>query len=200
MGVASFLTTSEGMHVSNPRYLAASAVKLAEAQRELARKKRGSKRRHTAGARVGAVYRTIRNQRLDFAHKTALQLVRDHDIIVCEALKIANMTRSASGTLAAPGTNVAAKSGLNRSILDAGWGVFLSILRAKAESAGRAVVQVNPRHTSQRCSRCGHVTAGNRVSQAEFCCQSCGLEMHADVNAAANILRAGLALQEAQAA
>ena len=110
------------------------------------------------------------------------------------------MTRSARGTLQAPGTNVAQKAGLNRSILDAGWGVFLNVLRAKAESAGRVIVEVNPRHTSQRCTQCGHTTAGNRVSQAVFRCVSCGHTAHADVNAAVNILRAGLARQAAQAA
>ena len=115
-----------------------------------------------------------------------------------EALPIANMTRSAAGTLAAPGTNVAAKAGLNRSILDAGWGVFLNVLRAKAESAGRVIVEVDARHTSQRCARCGHTAAKNRVSQAVFRCQSCGHTAHADQNAAENIRRAGLALQAAR--
>ena len=88
---------------------------------------------------------------------------------------------------------------MNKSINDAGWGVFLKILADKAESAGREVIPVNPRHTSQRCSRvsCGHVAAGNRVTQAEFRCVKCGHEAHADVNAAINVLRAGLALQEA---
>jgi putative transposase len=145
------------------------------------------------------MHRKIRNQRLDFAHKTALDLVRKHDLIVHEDLKIANMTRSAAGTLAAPGVNVAAKTGLNRSVLDAGWGVFLSVLRAKAESAGRVVVEVHPRNTSRRCGRCGHATAGNRLTQAQFRRLSCSHCAHADVNAAQNILRAGLALQ-AQAA
>ncbi len=93
-----------------------------------------------------------------------------------------------------------AKAGLNKSILDAGWGVFLGVLHAKAESAGRVVVEIDPRHTSQRCSRCGHVAAGNRVTQAQFRCLACRYESHADVNAARNILRAGLALQAAGAA
>src|ERR1035441_5853715 len=78
----------------------------------------------------------------------------------------------------------AAKAGLNKSINDAGWGVFLDVLRAKAESAGRVVIEVNPAYTSQRCARCGHVAAGNRVSQAVFRCLACGHEAHADVNAA----------------
>ncbi|HEX9527268.1 MAG TPA: transposase, partial [Streptosporangiaceae bacterium] len=139
-------------------------------------------------------------QRLDFAHKTAFTLVRDHDLIAHEALRIGNMTRSNRGTIESPGTNAAAKSGLNRSILDAGWGVFLNVLRAKAESAGRVVVEVDPRHTSQRCSQCGHIAAGNRVTQAQFRCLACGYKSHADVNAARNILGAGLARQAAGAA
>src|SRR5262249_34169029 len=104
-------------------------------------------------------HRNIRRQRLDFAHKPARKLVRDHDLIAHEALRIANMTRSAAGTLEAPGTNVAAKAGLNRSILDADGGVFLNVLRAKAESAGRVIVEVDARHTSPRCAPCGHTAA-----------------------------------------
>jgi putative transposase len=90
-----------------------------------------------------------------------------------------------------------AKAGLNKSIHDAGWGIFLRILSAKAETAGRQVIAVSPRHTSQRCAECGHVAAANRVTRAEFRCLSCGHLAHPDVNAARNILRAGLALQEA---
>jgi len=198
MGVASFLTTSQGTHVPSPRYLAASAARLTRAQQALSRRQRGSKRRRKARERVAGVHRNIRRQRLDFAHKTARKLVRDHDLIAHEALRIANMTRSATGTLQAPGTNVAAKAGLNRSILDAGWGVFLNVLRAKAESAGRVIVEVDARHTSQRCARCGHTAAENRVSQALFRCQSCSHTAHADQNAAENIRRAGLALQAAR--
>ncbi len=109
------------------------------------------------------------------------------------------MTRSASGTVDDPGGNVAAKRGLNRSILDAGWGVFLAILEHKAESAGRVVVAVEPRNTSRTCSHCGHVAKENRNGEA-FACLACGHTAHADVNAALNILRAGLALHDAQAA
>lgn len=200
MGVVSFLTTSEGIHVDNPRYLKASAGKLVSAQQALSGCKRGSSRRRKARARTAAVHRKIRRQRLDFTHKVALSLVRQHDMIAHEALHIRNMTRSARGTLGNPGTNIAAKSGLNKSILDTGWGVFLSVLHAKAESAGRLIVEVDARYTSQRCSRCGHTAAGNRISQDIFCCLSCGHAAHADQNAAENILRAGLALQAAQAA
>jgi putative transposase len=200
MGVASLATTSDGDHIDNQRHLAASADRLAAAQRELARKKRGSKRRRKAVARVAALHATVRRQRLDGAHKAALALVRDYDLIVHEDLRIANMTRSASGTIEQSGRNVAQKSGLNRSILDAGWGVFLTVLAHKAESAGRELIAVNPANTSRTCARCGHCAAENRVTQAVFRCTACRHEAHADVNAAKNILRAGLALRNAAAA
>ncbi|MEV4524983.1 transposase [Streptosporangium sp. NPDC049304] len=201
LGVASLVTTSDGEHLDNPRHLAASADRLAAAQRDLARKKRGSNRRRKAVARVAALHGKVRRQRLDGVHKAALALVRDHDVIACEDLRIANLTRSASGTVEAPGRNVAQKSGLNRSILDAGWGVFLTILADKAESAGREVITVNPANTSRTCAACGHVAKENRPTQAEFRCQRCAHVAHADVNAAINILRAGLALRDvAQAA
>ncbi|MFF5110005.1 RNA-guided endonuclease InsQ/TnpB family protein [Streptosporangium sp. NPDC000509] len=201
LGVASLVTTSEGEHLANPRHLAACAERLAAAQRDLARKKRGSARRRKAVARVAALHAKVRRQRLDGAHKAALALVGDYDVIVHEDLRIANLTRSASGTLEAPGSNVAAKSGLNRSILDAGWGVFLTILSHKAESAGRELIAVNPANTSRTCARCGHCAKENRLTQAEFRCVSCGHAAHADVNAAINVLRAGLALRDvAQAA
>ncbi|MBB6347436.1 RNA-guided endonuclease InsQ/TnpB family protein [Nonomuraea muscovyensis] len=197
MGVASLATTSDGEHIDNRRRLAASADRLAAAQRDLARRKRGSKRRREAVARVAALHAKVRRQRLDSAHKAALALVRAYGVIVHEDLRITNMTRAASGTIEFPGRNVAQKAGLNRSILDAGWGVFLTILSHKAESAGRELVAVDPRNTSRTCSRCGHCAKENRVTQAAFRCAACGHAAHADVNAAKNILRAGLALRDA---
>ena len=207
MGIASFLTTSDGKHVPNPRPLAVAADRLTEAQQSLARKKRSSNRRRKAVRKVAALHWKVRRTRLDHAHKTALALVRDADVIVHEELKVANMAKRPKPRPdpERPDTyepnGAAAKAGLNRSILDAGWGCFLGILHAKAESAGRVVLEVDPRHTSQRCSRvsCGHVAAGNRTSQAVFKCVKCGHEAHADVNAAINILRAGLVLQAAEA-
>ncbi len=122
-----------------------------------------------------------------------------------EDLAIANMIRRARpvpdpdnpGAFLANGA--AAKSGLNRSIGDASWGLFISILRAKAEDAGRTWIEVDPRHTSDGCEACGHAAPDNRVTQAEFVCQKCGHTAQADEHAARNILRAGLALH-AQAA
>jgi putative transposase len=202
MGVASFLTTSEGVHVPNPRYLKAAAGKLAAAQRDLAAKKRGSNRRKKAVARVACLHGTVRRQRLDHAHKTALDLVRDHDVICHEALRISNMTRRAKPKpdLEDPGAFLlngpAAKTGLNKSILDAGWGVFLSVLTAKAEKTGRQTIPVNPANTSRTCPECGHCARRNRRSQSVFACQQCQFTGHADIVGAINILRAGTALRQ----
>ncbi len=200
LGVAWLLTTSDGRQIANPRWLAASAAKLARAQQALARKQRGSKRRGKAKARVAAIYRKVGRQRRDHAHKTALGLVRAYDLLVHEALQIGNLTRSAAGSVARPGTGVAQQVGLNRSILDAGWGVFLAVLADKAARAGRTLVAVDPRTTSRTCPDCGQVAAESRVSQAAFCCVACERAAHADGNAAGNILRAGLARQAARAA
>lgn len=204
MGIASFLTTSDGRYVPAPRLLAATAERLAAAQRLLACKMRGSSRRDSAVRRVAALRAKVRRSRLDHAHKTALALVRDHDLIVHEDLKVVNMTRRPTPRPANDGTfrpnGARAKGGLNRSIYDAGWGIFLRVLAAKAESAGRTTIAVDPRWTSQQCAKCGHVAEGNRTSQAVFRCLACGHEAHADVNAAINILGAGLALQRAEAA
>ena len=139
--------------------------------------------------------------RWEGAHKAALRLVRDYDLIVTEDLQVANMTRRAAPRPDGEGGHLpngaAAKSGLNSSILDAGWRVFLRVLTHKAEKAGREVIAVNPANTSRTCARCGHCAKENRVRQAEFRCTACGHQAHADVNAAINILRAGLALRDA---
>jgi putative transposase len=199
VGIVSFATTSDGQHVENPRWARASAARLAAAQQRLARAKTGSINRDLRRETVAARHRKVANQRKDFHHKQARELATRYDLIVVEDLKIANMLRRAKPVAepANPGhylpNGARAKSGLNRSISDAGWGQFVSILRAKAEEAGRAWIEVDPRHTSDRCEACGHVARANRVTQAEFACQRCAHRAQADEHAARNILRAGLA-------
>ena len=155
---------------------------------------------------MAARHRKVANQRKDFHHKTARQLVETYDLIAVEELAIANMLRRATPVPDphVPGqflpNGAAAKTGLNRSICDAGWGQFVSILRAKAEDAGRTVIEVDPRHTSDRCEACGHAAKENRITQAAFACRRCGHTAHADEHAARNILRAGLARHTAHAA
>ncbi len=205
VGIVRYVTLSDGTGVDNPRWARAAADRLTAAQQRLARAKRRSKIRERRRETVAARHRKIANQRKDFHHKQARALVAQYDLLVVEDLQIANMLRRAK-PLADPENpgqflpnGARAKSGLNRSISDAGWGQFVSILRAKAEDAGRAWIEVDPRHTSDRCEKCGYAAAENRVTQAEFECQRCAHRAPADEHAARNILRAGLALH-AQAA
>jgi putative transposase len=118
--------------------------------------------------------------------------------VVVEDLKTKNMTRSAKGTLEHPGRNVRAKSGLNRAILAKGWHQFALALTSAARCTGTTVVKVPAAFTSQRCSTCGHVDPKSRESQAVFRYTSCAHYEHADVNAAKNILAAGLAVTACQ--
>ncbi|USY17391.1 transposase [Nocardiopsis exhalans] len=209
MGVASFLTTSEGEHVDNPRFLARSAEKLTAAQRDLSAfpqrvKAQSRTRKHRAAqARVTRLHAKVRRQRVDHHHKVALDLIRSFDAIAHERLNIAGMTKKPAPKPdpeqqgAFLPNNAAAKAGLNKSIQDAGWGVFLGILAHKAESAGRELVPVDPRNTSRTCPReaCGHVSADNRPSQEKFRCVRCGYTEHADRVGAVNVgVRAGLVL------
>lgn len=206
MGIANFLADSNGEFVPNPRHGRKAAAKLAAAQQALSRCKRGSKRRRKAVETVARLHRKVRRQRLDHAHKTALGLVQQHDFIAHEDLKIRNMSRAPAPKPDPdkPGSHLpngaSTKTGLNRSIADAGWGVFLAILNAKAESAGREVMAVDPRNTSRRCPECGHTAKENRPTQEKFHCQACGHQAHADTVGALNVLRAGLVRREAQPA
>jgi putative transposase len=209
MGTRHFLTTSDGGHEPNPRFLGAVAEELAEAQRHLAtfpkRTRQRTKKHRAAARRVAKLHKKAARQRLDFHHKTARALVADNDVIAHERLNTAGMTKSPApkpdpnqdGAFLPNGA--AAKAGLNRSILDAGWGQFLAILANKAESAGRLVIPVDPRKTSRTCppslGGCGHVAKENRVTQAQFQCTTCGFTANADHVGASNILdRAGLVL------
>jgi putative transposase len=196
LGVDFLVATSDGQLIQGPRFGKRGQAGLEKAQRNLATKVPGSKNREKAKERVAAHHRKIANRRRDFAHQTSRRLVNDHDLIVYEDLKIKNMTRRPKprpdGNGGYEPNGAKAKSGLNRSINDAGWGQFISMTIYKAESAGREVIAVDPRNTSRTCSGCGHVSAGNRHG-AVFRCLGCGHEAHADVNAAENILRAGRA-------
>ncbi|GAA2661182.1 transposase [Streptomyces vastus] len=211
LGIARFLTDSNGEFVPNPRHGKRVAARLEVAQQALARFPRVRRDKRTANHqravnKVADLHRQVRRQRLDHAHKTALDLVRSHDVIAHEDLKIRNMVKAPvpKPDPKRPGSflpnGAAAKAGLNYSISDAGWGVFLTILHAKAESAGREVIAVDPRNTSRTCPACGHVAAENRPTQEKFHCVSCGHSTHADTVGALNVLRAGLVRRDAQPA
>jgi putative transposase len=196
VGVTELVATSDGELVTNPRHLRRALEHLAAAQRLVAGRTRGSRRRRQGAQAVGRLHRKIASQRRDLAHQVSRRLVDAYGLIVYEDLQITNLVRRPTPRPNHQGghdpNRAAAKAGLNREILAAGWGQLLRFVAYKAEEAGRETIAVNPRHTSQTCAECGHVDARNRDATA-FCCLRCGHVAHADVNAARNILRAGLA-------
>jgi len=197
LGLLHFGTLSDGSTIENPRHLRVSEQKLKKLQEALSHKKRGSKRRRKAAQVVGKNHRHIRNQRKDFQHKEARKLVNGYQTIVFEKLQPANMSKrpkpkqdEATGAYLPNGAS--AKAGLNKSILDAGWGQFQQICRNKAEWAGSRVLLVNPKYTSQMCSGCGAIKKKDLSERWHSC--SCGCSLDRDHNAALNIKRAGLNL------
>lgn len=197
VGVTHLVTLSTGEQVRNPRQNRNRAPKIAAAQRAMARGVKGSKRR----ARVRTIYAALRlaerNARTTHLHQVSAALARSHETIVYEALKVKNMVRSASGTIDQPGTNVAQKIGLNRSIHDAGWGRLMEFTSYKAARAGGRVVRVDPRHSSNECHRCG-VRTPTAIGTLFRC--SCGIAMDRDHNAALVILKRGVVAPDAKAA
>ncbi|MGV9375262.1 RNA-guided endonuclease InsQ/TnpB family protein [Nonomuraea sp. NPDC003707] len=189
-GVIVAATTSDG-DFHNRAYIATGeAERYRRLQQQLARTRRGSNRRRRVIAKIGAVMRRVRHRRADFNARTAASLCEQYGTVVLEDLKTANMTKSASGTIECPGRSVAAKSGLNRAILDKGWYGLELALTSAARRTGTQIVKVNPAYTSITCSTCGAVDAKSRESQARFSCTSCAMVAHADVNAAINIKNA----------
>jgi putative transposase len=186
VGLKVFLVTADGDEVANPRHYRKAEKQLAKAQRRVSRRKKGSKRRRKAVAQLAKKHQQVRRQRTDFHHKTALSLLRAYDAIYLEDLRVANMVRNHY---------------LAKSISDAGWAQFRTILEAKAAYAGRQVIAVPPKHTTQDCSSVwpDGTICGERVyktlSVRTHVCPSCGLVMDRDENAAKNIQWAGQALR-----
>lgn len=193
-GVAHTLTSSTGKQIDGPAALAASLRKLERLQQQMARQDKGGANWRKTVAKIARLHEKIRRTRKLFAHKTTTFLLRTYGDLVLEDLKLQNMTRTPAPKPAEDGktflpNQAAAKAGLNRAILDQGLGQLRTMLQAKAKDRGRGVHLVNPAHTSQACSCCGHTSAENRRSQELFRCQRCGFSANADANAAVNILR-----------
>ena len=178
VGLESFAVTSDGEYIENPRYLREAETVFRVSQRSVSRKKKGSSNRRKAVKLLAKNHIKVKRQRADFAHKVADNLVKNYGRIAVEDLRIKNMVRNHH---------------LARSISDAGWGQFVSILSYKAEYAGREFVQVNPNGTSQICSGCG-ATVKKSLSTRVHNCPACGLSLNRDFNAALNIKRLGLSL------
>ena len=194
LGIVRFATISDGTIIEPISSFKKLQTRLALEQRKLSRKIELSGNWKKQSVKIQKIHSKIANVRKDFLHKTTSEISKNHAFIVLEDLKVSNMSKSAKGTSDKPGTNVAAKTGLNRSILDQGWYEFRRQLTYKAEWLGGKVILVSAVNTSRLCSRCKLVAAENRQSQALFHCISCGYCENADLNAARNILAAGHAV------
>jgi putative transposase len=173
VGLTDFATFSDGTAVPNPRHERQAARRVRVARRALARKTRGSNRRQKAAQRLQRALGKVRRQRADFHHKLAREIVNDHGLIAVEDLNVKGL---AGGMLA-------------RSVHGAGWTSFIEKLTYKAESAGRTLVKVDPRGTSQTCP-CGQAVPKN-LSQRRHDCPACGMSTSRDHAAALNILQRG---------
>ena len=180
LGITDFAVTSDGQRIANPRHLERRARNLARYQRRMARCQRGSANHAEARAKVARAHRKVRAARTDFLHKASTRLVRDHDVIVLENLAVKNMVRNRS---------------LAKAISDCGWGTFRLMLEYKAARAGRRLIVIDRWYPSSKtCSACGYLLAELGLRTRTWQCPSCGTRHDRDVNAAKNILAAGLAV------
>lgn len=174
MGLSYFCIDSNDKFVANPRHFKKYERRLRIENRSLARKKKGSKSWTKQAIRLNRLHYKVGNVRRDFLHKESTKIAKVNSLVVIEDLNIKGMSKNRR---------------LSKHILDAGWGIFKTMLEYKT-----TVLKVDARHTSQMCFECGSVDSKSRISQAEFCCTSCGHLSNADVNAARNILSRGMAL------
>ena len=196
LGVVRFLTLSNQEYYEPISVFKKLNTKLAKLQKKLAKKEKFSNRWRRLKSKITKLYIHIANTRNDYLHKISGELSKNHATVILEDLKIANMTRSAKGTVENPGKNIKQKSGLNRSILDQGWSEFIRQLEYKLAWNGGQLIQVNPKNTSRKCPKCNYISAENRKTQSTFCCQQigCNYTENADYVGSLNIREAGLAL------
>ena len=192
LGIHCFAALSDGTFIENPRIYRTAEAAIKEAHQRIARRKKGSHRRTRAKKELSRLYRKARNKRRDFLHKQSRKLVNDYGTLVFEDLQIDNMTRTPEPKQDENGkylpNGAAAKGGLNKSILDAGWRAFVTMCSHKAAEAGGNVVTVAPHGTSQACSACER-DVPKELGVRWHSCPHCGCELDRDHNAARNILQ-----------
>ena len=191
MGIARFVTLSDGSHLDPLNSFKKHQQRLKRYQRRLARKVKFSQNWKKAKAKVSQIHIDLGNARKDYLHKASHAISQNHAIVCIEDLQIRNMSKSSKGNAEQHGKQVKQKSGLNRAILDQGWGEFRRQLDDKLAWRGGHLIAVPPHNTSRTCPACGHVSKDNRRSQAQFACVACGYQNHADVVGAINVLERG---------
>ena len=177
LGVKHLAITSDGEFYEHPKFLRESERKLHRKQRSVSRKKKGSVRRRKTIRELARLHEHIANQRRDYAHKVSRKLVNGYGLIAFENLNVQGMVKNHH---------------LAKSIVDASWNQLVQYTTYKAEEAGRRVVLVDPKNTSQLCSNCGEIVP-KRLSERIHRCDHCGYVQDRDVNAAQNILKRALA-------
>ena len=197
MGIARFATLSNGEYFEPVNAFKTYKGKLAKLQKRLKNKVKFSQNWQKLKAKIAKLHHKIANCRKDFLHKISTQISKNHAMIYIEDLQVANMSKSAKGTAEQHGNNVAAKSGLNRAILDQSWFEFRRQLDYKTQWQGGFLVAVPPQNSSRTCPCCGHISKENRQTQAHFECVECGYTENADVVGAMNVLARGRAIVQA---
>src|SRR5271157_198473 len=180
LGLKSFVILSTGETVGNPKFFAKDEKKLAKAQRRHAKKRKGSKNRNKARLKVAKIHAQIADRRSDFLHKLSTRLIRENQTICVESLAVKNMVKNHC---------------LAKAISDVGWSEFVSQLEYKAEWYGRTLVKIDRFYpSSKRCFDCGHILDSLTLDIRQWTCPECGVIHDRDINAAKNILAAGLAV------
>ena len=180
LGLKSFVVLSDGEVVGNPKFFAKDEKKLARAQRRHAKKKKGSQNREKARQKVARIHARIGDRRRDFLHKLSTRLIRENQTICVESLAVKNMGKN---------------DRLSKAISDVGWSEFVSQLEYKATWYGRTLVKIDRWYpSSKRCFACGHILDSLSLDVRVWTCPECGTSHDRDINAARNILAAGLAV------
>ena len=180
LGLKSFLVTSDGQTIANPKYYARDEKKLARAQRRQAKKKKGGKNRDKARKKVARLHARIADTRRDFQHQVSTRLIRENQVICLETLAVKNMLKNHC---------------LAKAISDVGWSEFVRQLEYKAQWYGRTLIRIDrfcP--SSKTCSACGYVLADLTLDVREWTCPECGVWHDRDHNAAKNVLAEGLSV------
>jgi IS605 OrfB family transposase len=191
LGVKRLFTDSNGFYVKPNNQTKTYEAKLAKLQRQLAKKVKFSNNWKKHKEKINKIHSKIARSRTDHLQFISTQLSKRHAMIVVEDLKVKNMSKSARGNSEKHGKQVKQKSGLNKAILDKGWGMFVNMLEYKQAWSGGEVLKVDPKYTSQTCPVCSHVSKENRQSQAVFECVDCGHKDNADRIGAQNVLERG---------
>ncbi len=191
VGIIHFATMSDASHIVPLNSFKKHQQRLARYQRRMSRKNKFSSNWKKAKAKVQEIHIDIANARKDFLHKITTTISQNHALVCIENLQIRNMSKSSKGNTDNPGKMVKQKAGLNRAILDQGWGEFRRQLEYKMAWSGGISIKVPPHNTSRTCPCCGHVSTDNRLTQAKFLCVNCGYENNADIVGAINILERG---------